>query len=177
MMMSWHGVDLHWAYADLLPSIQRQTSSKHHAYDILHDALVRFAMTRNPDRKKQPHAYLRAIVRNLLIDSYKDMARFVPLAPENGESSEDGAGACRLESEERFSPSPEHLADLQQRLKIMQDIINRLPPRCREVFWLYRIEGLGQQAIAEKMGITLNMVQRHVMRAFVDLMEAHDLIR
>jgi len=177
MILTWHGIDLRWAYADLLPSIQRQTASRHHAYDILHDALVRFAMARNPERAEQPHAYLRTIVRNLLIDSYKDTSRFVPLAPESGEQCEEHPGAYLPDTEEYFSPSPEHLADLQQRLQMMQNILDRLPPRCREVFWLYRIEGLKQHMIAEKLGISLNMVQRHIMRALVDLLEARDLIR
>src|SRR5690606_33376905 len=111
MLMHWHGIDLHWAYADLLPGIYRKTHCRHHAFDILHEALVRFALTRSPGRREQPHAYLRTIVRNLLTDSYHEMARHVPL-PEEGEAS------LALEADRPFTPSTEHLADIQQRMRL-----------------------------------------------------------
>ena len=167
MMMQWHGVDLRWAYANLLPNICRQTHCRQYAFDILHDALVRFALTRSSGRQEQPHAYLRTIVRNLLVDSHREQARLVPL-PEEDE--------VQLLADQSFTPSAEHLADIQQRLNILQAIIDRLPPRCREVFWMLRIEGLKQQEIATKLGISLNMVERHVKRALLDLLEARDLV-
>ncbi len=78
--------------------------------------------------------------------------------------------------EEKLSSSPEHLADLQQRLQALQSIIDCLPPRCREVFWLFRIEGVSQVEIAHTLGISLNMVERHVIRALLDLRLARDLV-
>ena len=169
MMMQWHGIDLRWAYADLLPNICRQTHCRQYAFDILHDALVRFALTRSRGRQEQPHAYLRTIVRNLLVDSHREQAWLVSL-PE-----EDEAQAQPL-AKQAFTPSAEHLADIQQRLHILQTIIDRLPSRCREVFWLFRIDGLRQQEIAARLGISLNMVERHVKRALLDLLEARDLV-
>ncbi|BCM24522.1 RNA polymerase sigma factor [Methyloradius palustris] len=170
-MMQWHGVDLRWAYSDLLPNIYRQTLCKQNALDILHDALVRFALAKNPDRTQRPHAFLQVIVRNVLIDEHNHQRRLVPLITD--ESEEDNLSFA----DQRFTPSAEHLADIQQRLKAMQHMIDNLPPRCREAFWLFRIEGLDQSEIALQLGITRNMVQRHVMRAMVELLEAEDLIR
>ncbi|MCB5187932.1 sigma-70 family RNA polymerase sigma factor [Methylobacillus caricis] len=167
---TWHGIDLRWAYMDLLPTIYRQTSYRRSAYDILHDALIRFAISTNPDRLQQPHAYLHTIVRNLLIDNHKEQARFIPLVTEDIESE------LAYELDQPRVPSAEHLVDIQQRLDILQKIIDHLPPRCKETFWLYRIEGMAQQDIADKLGISLNMVQRHIMRAMLDLLEAKDLI-
>ena len=174
-MMMWHGIDLRWAYADLLPNIHRQTICKQTALDILHDALVRFALAKNPDRKQRPHAFLQVIVRNVLIDEHHHQRRFISLTPEVNEDSEDICADFAVE--QSFSPSAEHLADIQQRLKAMQTLIDSLPPRCREAFWLFRIECLDQSEIANQLGISRNMVQRHVMRAMVELLEAEDLIR
>lgn len=174
----WHGIDLRWAYTNMLPSIHRRSSHVHQAYDILHDALVRFALSKSPYRIQQPEAYLQTIVRNLLLDSHREAARFVPLSTESHEEVDKKHGLYDENQIviENFAPSPEHLADIQQRLTLLQSIIDCLPPRCREVFWLFRIEGMRQQAIAEHLGISLNMVERHVMRALLDLRAAKELI-
>ncbi|MDP2247885.1 MAG: sigma-70 family RNA polymerase sigma factor [Nitrosomonadales bacterium] len=173
--MIWYGLDLRWAYADLLPGIYRNTRCRHTAYDILHDALLRFALTKDHDRIERPHAYLRTVVRNVLADNYREMARFVPLASDEIETSESGFTAETM-PEQFLAPSPEHLADLQQRLHALQRIIDCLPPRCREVFWLFRIDGHSQVEIASRLGISLNMVERHIMRALIDLRAGRELL-
>jgi len=172
--LTWCGLDLRWAYADLLPGISRRTNCVHRAYDVLHDALLRFALTSHRERVAQPHAYLRTVVRSVLADHYQEAARFEPLTAGDSEGdpgavSGTGAPAC-------FAPSAEHLADLQQRLAAVQRILDCLPPRCREVFWLFRVEGYRQPEIAERLGISLNMVERHVMRALLDLRAARELL-
>lgn len=168
--MNWLGLDLRWAYADLLPGIYRQTHCTHLAQDILHDAFLRFAFVRDRQQIEQPHAYLRTVVKNVLTDKYRDMSRFVPIATDD--DSPDDVGL----TEDLVSPSPEKLADLQQRLQALQKIIDCLPPRCREVFWLYRVDGLTQAEVAARLKISLNMVERHIMRALVDLRAARDLM-
>jgi RNA polymerase sigma factor (sigma-70 family) len=167
--LNWQGLDLRWAYRELLPGISRHTRCTHAAHDVLHDAFLRFALAPNRDRIEQPHAYLRTVVRHVLVDSHREASRFVPLLDEQDEN-----GATDVQA--RISPSPEQLADLQQRLEALQRIIDCLPPRCREVFWLFRIEGLTQPEIATRLDISLNMVEKHIMRALIDLRGARELI-
>ena len=174
--MNWHGIDLRWAYFDLFTSIYRQTLCKQNALDILHDSLVRFALAKNPKRKEQPHAFLQVIVRNLLIDEHNHNRRFISIDLDVEENADHGEILSYTGSEHAFSPSPEHIADINQRLIEMQALINSLPKRCQEVFWLYRIEGLNQVNIAEKLGISSVMVNRHVAKALVALAEANDLM-
>lgn len=175
LIMFWYGIDLRWAYADLLPSIYRQTYCKHHAYDILHDALVRFALTKSPHREQQPHAYLRTITQNLVKDGFKERARYTTF--NNTELSDDTSEIHGHHiNENDCYPSAEHLLNIKQRLLLIQNIMDKLPPKCKQVFWLYRIESMPQQEIAIALKISKNMVQRHVMRAMLDLLEARDLI-
>lgn len=163
--MNWQGIDLRWAYSDLLLSLSRQTRCVQHAYDVLHDALLRFALAKHDKPLAQPNAYLRRVAQSVLIDHFRRNARLQPL-PEHHEETAD----------EHCAPSTEHLLDIQQRLIALQRILDCLPPRCREVFWLARIEGCAQAEIAQQLGITLNMVERHMARAMVNLRNAQELL-
>ncbi|SHI08276.1 RNA polymerase sigma factor [Pollutimonas bauzanensis] len=161
--MTWHGIDLNWAYADLLSGIRRQTGCRHRAYDVLHDALIRLALVNERAPLREPQAYLRAIVRHALVDQFREASRWVELPDEEGPVSsafDDASG---------FAPSAERLADLKQRLQAMQQILDCLPPRCREVFWLFRIEGYTYREIAASLGLTLRTVERQIARALLDI--------
>lgn len=162
----WHGVDLRWAYTDLLRGIHRRTGCMHRAYDVLHDALVRLALVGGRTRIEQPNAYLRTVVGSVLADAYHDQARWLPM-PEPGDA---------FAGPDDWAPSTEHLADLRQRLTALQRLLDCLPPRCREVFWLFRVDGCTQQEIAVRLGITPKIVGRHVMRALVDLRIAREAL-
>jgi RNA polymerase sigma-70 factor (ECF subfamily) len=164
--LNWQDIDLRWAYSDLLLSLSRQTRCVQLAYDVLHDALLRFALARPSQPLTQPNAYLRQVAQSVLIDHFRRNARLQPL-PEYHEEAGDT----------HFAPSAEHLLDIQQRLIALQRILDCLPPRCREVFWMARIEGCTQNEIAQQLGISLNMVERHMARALVDLRNARELLR
>lgn len=169
--MTWHGINLRWAYTDLLLSLGRQTRCTQRAQDVLHDAFLRFALAVHREPIAQPNAYLRRVAHSVLVDHYRDAARFAPLPDTGLHPDEGGSNDHRV-----FAPSAEHLADMQQRLEALQRILDCLPARCREVFWLARIEGCTQPQIASQLGISLNMVERHLMRALLDLRAAREAL-
>lgn len=159
--MFWHGINLHWAYTTLLPGIRRKTVCPHQAKDILHDGFLRFALTTSPHRNQEPHAYLRTIVQNLILEQYRKDSYFADYQQQT-------------ELEEPATVSAEHLADIKQRLELVTQIIQDLPPKCRQVFIMYRIEGHAQKDIAEQLKISLNMVERHLIRTLLDLRAARE---
>ena len=116
---------------------------------------------------KEPHAYIRTIANNLIVNEFHAGKRFVSLDADVG-----------LNREWLDTPilSTENLVDIKQRLEYIQQILDKLPPRCRQVFWLYRVEGYTHSQIAEKLEISKNMVERHAMRALLDLSNARELI-
>jgi RNA polymerase sigma factor (sigma-70 family) len=175
--LTWNGINLVWAYNELLPKIFRRIHCRHLAFDVLHDALVRFALAKNPLRHQQPEAYLYTIVQNLLIDSHNNVSHFVSIDNDSkGVQESTSQSYERAQLIEDYALSPERLLDIQQRLQLLQKIIDSLPPKCRDVFWMFRIEGMTQQAIADHFQISLNMVERHIIRALVDLRAAKSLI-
>jgi len=159
--MLWHGINLHWAYTTLLPGIRRKTQCQHQAKDILHDGFLRFALTTSPHRTQEPHAYLRTIVQNLILENYRKERYFAEYQQQ-------------IDLEEPLTFSAEHLADIKQRLELVTQIIQDLPPKCRQVFVMYRIEGFAQKEIAAQLNISLNMVERHLIRALLDLRAARE---
>ncbi len=167
--MIWHGIDLNWAYTDLLGNIRRQTHCLHRAYDILHDALIRLALADERAPLQEPQVYLRAIVRNALVDQFRDASRWVELP-----DAEEAPAA--LDGSAEFVPSPERLADLRQRLQAMQQVLNCLSPRCREIFWLFRIEGYTYREIAARQGLTPRTVERQIARALLDICAVRDAL-
>ncbi len=162
-VMTWYGVDLNWAYADLLRAIRRRTGCMHRSYDVLHDSLIRLALANQHGAIEEPRIYLRKIVRHTLIDQFHDSSRWVGL-PEQEIPTE-------------LAPSAESLTYLRQRLEAMQRILNCLPPRCREVFWLIRVEGYTYREIAAQMGISLRVVERQIARALLVICKARDDLR
>jgi len=165
--LTWHGIDLRWAYANLLPSISQQTRCLYRAQDVLHDALIRFALSKNP-QVHQPHAYLRLVVKSVLVDSFRDTCKFVPLFNDTSELVSSNAQQGHV-LEQTLVPSAQDIVELHQRLKALQIIVDSLPKKCRVVFWMHCVEGYTHPEIAQKLGVSLNMVERHMMRALISL--------
>ena len=107
---------------------------------------------------ENPQAYLFAIAKSV---AYKAAAR---LRAERHLFA--GDSLLSLVAEDR--PGQERIVNARECLEQMAKVIDGLPPRCREVFYMSRIQGLPNGEIARRLGISRNMVERHIMRALVD---------
>ena len=167
---NWLGVDLRWLYADLLHAVLRRTRCHHRAADVLHDALLRYADVAARQVVQQPHAYLRRVVDSVLVDHARGEWRWVHLPAGNGDTEEaDWPAGLALPQ----APPAELVAEMRQRLALLQALLHKLPPRCREVFWLCRVEGHTQPAVAQRLGLALKTVEGHLARALVALNRLH----
>lgn len=80
-----------------------------------------------------------------------------------------------LESEAPVSDllATERHLDARDQLRRARDGLEALPPRCREVVQLRKVEGLTTREVAERLGVGLDTVERQLtmgMRALVDFM-------
>lgn len=64
---------------------------------------------------------------------------------------------------------PARIAEARQRLRTLADGIGKLPPKCRDVFFLHRFEGLTHREIATNLDISAKMVEAHLARAMLHL--------
>ena len=115
--------------------------------------LLRFAPRRAVDDSR---AYLFQIAVNVARDR---MVRERKVESVAGEYQSDTL-RCPL-------PDAESAALGRERLRILSAAVDDLPPRCREVFLMSRLDGLRNGEIAERLGISRNMVEKHIIKAML----------
>jgi RNA polymerase sigma factor (sigma-70 family) len=143
-------------YLELFNFCNRYVRDRAVAQDIVQEVYARLAAF---DRQgARPVVDLRGllyqIARNLLIDHHRQQ---IVRAHESDDVLLDMPGPA--------SDNPEAAYAASQRVRLLVAAIEGLPPRCREAFVLHRIEGLPQAEVAQRMGISRNMVERHIMVA------------
>jgi RNA polymerase sigma-70 factor (ECF subfamily) len=113
------------------------------------------------DRAKveQPRAFLFQMARNLLRDHWRKQK--VRHTVHSDQADMDAEPA----TDEQNDP----MAAVQrlQRLEQLKEVLAELSPRRREALMLHRFEGLSQAQIAERMGISTSMVEKHIAFALL----------
>jgi RNA polymerase sigma-70 factor (ECF subfamily) len=134
------------------------------AEDVVQDAFVRVLAMDGSIPITSPVGLLTRTVFNIATDRHradKVRARHV---------NDD----CEWETVATKDANPEENAAARQLCRRLQETIEKLPPRCREVFVLHRFEGLSHEDIAKRLGVSRNMVEKHIIRALIDLRKCYD---
>ena len=148
------GVMLENYYRELVRFLSARLGSAQAAEDVVHDAYVRVLERTSHEPIEQPRAFLYRTALNLVIDGHRRNAlrQSEPLEV--------------LDNEERFfSPSPQLLMDREQRLALIQQALSELPAACRDSFLLRKLEGLSHNEIAERLGVSRSVVEKHIVNA------------
>lgn len=144
-------------YADIKAAVRRHGHSRSAAADIVHDLYIKLA--EKPDvlqGKSSIRAFLCRAAVNLGIDRLR-RSRFEGRLFSGSEQE-----ALAVASE---TPPPDHALQVEARLIVLRKAIAELPVRRRAVFILHRLHGLEPDAIAKRLNISRNMVDRHLRRA------------
>ncbi|NYT70042.1 sigma-70 family RNA polymerase sigma factor [Pusillimonas noertemannii] len=146
-------------YSELVGTWARRADSPQDAEDATHDAILR-VLENDAAALANPRAYLHRSVRNRLIDKHRQ-SRLLDVVPLH-------------ELEEYEHPlltDPDAQARTAQLLASLKEALAELPFKCRQVFLLHRLEGHTQEEIAQKLGISVNMVEKHMTRTVRHLRE------
>jgi RNA polymerase sigma-70 factor (ECF subfamily) len=120
--------------------------------DLLQEIYVRVyeaACHRRPDSTK---SFVFAIAHNLLVDRVR-REKVIPI------ETVDNLEALGVAAE---TPSPEAQTSARDELRRVQAALDHLPPRARQAFVLFHVEGLTPGEIATRMGISEKTVSWHL---------------
>lgn len=142
------------AYDQLKRRLSRHLGCDELAGEALQDTWLRLQRMGPINPVRNPHAFLLRMAANMAVDQARSRNRAVP----RGEADE------LLEVADP-QPGPEQQALLDADMKRMMHGIQRLAPRRREVLILVRWEGLPQQEVARRLGVSLRTVEYELRQA------------
>jgi RNA polymerase sigma-70 factor (ECF subfamily) len=141
-------------YDSLVRFLKRRSSSVEDAADLAQDTFARLSAVDMAQIRK-PASFLFTTALNLL----RDRAR----------SSQARHDALSMSAEEvqLVCPAPrvERILDGEQRLRVLEEALQELSPKCRAVFVLFHFDGMSQQEIADRLRISVSMVEKYVRQA------------
>lgn len=140
---------------ELLAVLRRRTKDAEVAADLVQDLFVRLLSIRTilPDQQ-QARAYVFRMAVNIAIDRARcEMRR------------QEILNGIHLLFEDAV-PDPETLAVSRDQIRRIAEALDELPPKCREVFMLARVQGLPHKEIAAHLGVSISLVEKYQSRAF-----------
>lgn len=128
------------------------------ASDLVHDVFLKIWEQRSKLECKEIFSgYLYTMVGNFCIDHFRKFAREAVLNRKLAE----------IEKANLETPESDLLyRDLQNKV---QQAINKLPPRQREIYILHREERLKYNEIAQRLNLSVSTVENHFSRAIVSI--------
>lgn len=148
-------------YEELIGTWTRRLRNRQQAEDLAHDTFVRVLESRASE-VVQPRAYLHQTARNIAVDACR---------------REDRRQALTLPAMDQSAPhsgDPEHYMHAIQLADSIERALTELPLNCRRIFIWQKIEGLTQQEIAERLGLSKNMVEKYMIRTLRHLRDRLD---
>lgn len=144
--------------ASLTRFIRRQVSSER-APDLLHNLFARF-LGLAPDQRAaimSTEAYLKRAARNLVRDDHK--------------ASQRHAAGLHISDEHVVLTAPCQIAALEARdmLNRIEQTIQKLKPITREIFLAHRLDGYSYAEIAQRTGLSVKGVEKHMSRAIAHI--------
>lgn len=151
----------HQYYAELLRFLTAKLGCREQAADVVQDTFVRIRCLKDLAAVAQPRAFLYKTALNLTVDLFRRQRirseRITQL-----DATEDMPSAI---------PPQDVEVEAKERVRLLYEAITDLPPKCRQVFLLHKFMDIPHAEIANRLGISKNMVEKHVMKAMAHCRE------
>lgn len=141
-------------YANLKLRVTRLLGNGDLAGDALQDTWMRLNSKEEDGPIHSPGSYLVRMAVNIAVDMQRREGRSLPFDEVNA-----------LMELADPSPGPMQASEARSDLAVVVEILRRMPKRQREVIVLVRWEGLTQQEVAARLGVSLRTVEYEMKRA------------
>lgn len=147
-------------HTELLNFLCRLVRDRDTAADLTQESFLRVLSAQSLGQAVvEPRALLYRVARNLVVDQHRRAQV----------RRHDDLDAI---TEDQLPAAPQHLQPeealaSQQVIRAYLVAIEALPPRCREAFVLFTFDEFSHADIARHMGISVSMVEKHIVRAMV----------
>jgi len=147
----------------LLRFISRQNINREEAREIVQESYCRLHQVPQVESLESPRGYLFRTAINLARDSKRQRRREFHVADAGAPGATD---AVEVPCE---APTAYQVLKGQQELAIIRQAIAELSPTCRQVFIMHRFGGATYAQIAERHGLSVSMIEKHVSHALMHL--------
>lgn len=143
----------------LLSFFRKRSAESQDAEDLVQELFCRLAAREDKLTLDHPEAYIFQVAANLLRDRAR---RTVSRLAAASELSERGRFSCE-------EISPERVLQGRERVALVRQALAELPERTRAIFLLHRFEDLKYAEIAQRIGVSSSLVEKHMMDALKHL--------
>lgn len=135
--------------------LRRKLSSPEDIEDIVQEAYTRVLHASQENTVKNPPAFLYRTAHNLVVDKYRNA---------HHEKRSTSIDDCMDElASDRNSPEKDSYS--KEWLQALRGAIDQLPPKCRRVFIMHKIQNMTYTEISNELGISRSMTEKHMSKA------------
>ena len=151
--------------APLMAYFLRRVANRSEAEDLTQETFVRLIAAHSFKQAEQANAYVFRVASNLLRDRFRSRTRWqkYPITAFDPDQLDEMEA---LIAEDR---GPERVLIAKESLIEVLQCLDELGERTKNVFILFRLEGMKQKEIAELYCMGLSTVEKHVMAAALHL--------
>ena len=143
--------------------ISRQNINREEAREIVQETYCRLQQVPRVETLESPRGYLFRTAINLTRDSKRQRRRPFQIA-DAGEP-----GAPEVSDVPSDAPTAFQELEAEQELSIIRAALMELSPTCRRIFIMHRFENATYAQIAERCGVSVSMIEKHVSQALAHL--------
>lgn len=138
----------------LLSNIRNLVKDNEVAKELLQDLYLKVWENReNIDTEKSFKSFLFTIARNIVYDYFRRV------------SLDKRAKLKLITNAFEFYTHIEENLDFKESTEILKTAVSALPPQCREVYTLSKLEGKSHQEISRQLDISISTVNNHMVKA------------
>jgi RNA polymerase sigma factor (sigma-70 family) len=141
--------------------LRKKLGDLHQAADLAHDTFLLLVTTPSTlQQLREPRSYLRTVAHGLVVDHFRRRAL------------EQAYCEALIAMPEPLALSPEDRLLIMEALHRIDAMLDQLPGRARTVFLLSQLDGLGYEAIAKRLDMSVRTVKRDMRAGFAQCLAA-----